>query len=301
MANQGMEPLYLAGIWIMLKGYTNMNHPIKIAIIRGAGLSFPIASVCYLLSGNLFAFAMVLFGAGMGCLVGIIMQSDPKLNAKIRTGFSRFSAHPPGRSLFLSKYLAHPNLIIRFAGLLGIGFFIFLLAWCIGYIYLPEGVFRASANVQMSRSGLNAESANIVDEWIKILGANLLPVLFILLGSLLIRVNGISFGHFVALYNLTGYGLFVGTNSFAMPYPERMAPSLEILSRSGPYEMIALLLLASATYFWPRYEVKRIFLTSPERVSTGLNFSWKDALGIGLGIGILMVANWIEAVMIMNS
>lgn len=127
-----------------------MNNQIKIAIIRSAGLSFPIACVRYLFSGKLSAFALVLFGAGFGFMVGLIMQRNPELGAKIRAGISRSSSQPD-RPVLLLKYLAHPKLIIRFVGLV-VSTLLFLLAWCIGYFCLPEGVFRASADVQMARS-----------------------------------------------------------------------------------------------------------------------------------------------------
>ena len=152
----------------------------------------------------------------------------------------------------------------------------------------------------MTRSQLTTTSASVFEEWTRIFTANLIPALLILLGSLLIRVNGISFGYIVALFNLVGYGLFVGTNSFAIPYPERLAPSFGIRSRSGPYEMLALVLLATSSCYWPFFEIKKIFRTNPERIERGPRFSWKDAAGVVIGISILMAANWIEASMIMS-
>jgi hypothetical protein len=116
----------------------------------------------------------------------------------------------------------------------------------------------------------------------------------------LIRVNGLSFGYIVALFNLVGYGLFVGTNSFAIPYPARLAPSFGILTRSGPCEMLALVLLATSSYYWPFFEIKKIFRTNPERLEHDPRFSWKDAVGVVIGISILMAANWMEAGMIMS-
>jgi hypothetical protein len=116
----------------------------------------------------------------------------------------------------------------------------------------------------------------------------------------LIKVNGYSFGTIVALFNLVGYGLFIGTHSFAIPYPERLAPTVQILSRSGPYEMAALVLLAASSYGWSFFAIKKIFRTNPERVEQGPRLSWQDAVGVVLGISILMTANWVEASMIMS-
>jgi hypothetical protein len=276
-----------------------MKNPIIISTIQGTGLSFPIACLGFLFFGNPAIFVLLPIGGGIGFLMGLIMQKKPELAEKIRSVFTRPSSHNDRPNL-LTKYLGHENLIIRFTSLLTVGIILFLIAWLLGYYCLPEGVFRAGAEAQMSRSALSSSSTSLLEEWFKIFRANMLPVVFILMGSMLIKVNGISFGYFVALYNITVYGIFVGTNSFAIPHPVRMGPSLDILGRSGPYEMTALILLAAATFFWPRFEVKRIFQTNPERVHPGPHFSWMDVVGIALGVGILMTSNWIEAKMIMN-
>lgn len=277
-----------------------IDNQIKIATIRGAGLAFPLACVWYLLSENLYAFTLLFLGAATGFVFGFILKRNPAL----KTWGSRILARThsiPDRQKKMMNLLAHPNPFVRFASLMAMGTLLFLLAWCIGYYVLPEGLFRAGANAHMIRNELVLQSESVFQEWIAIFRANLLPSLLIILGSLLIRVNGFSFGYLVALFNLLGYGLFVGTNSFAIAYPERMAPSFEILSRSGPYEMMALVLLATATYFWPLFEIKQLFITGPERVRHGAQFSWTDVAGIGFGIGILMAANWIEATMVLAS
>lgn len=276
-----------------------MTNSIKIATVRGAGLAFPIACLWYLLSGNLAVFSLVPVGAGVGLLVVTLLHNYPGMNLKTRSSTKQADSQP-ARQTTLAKYLTHSNPIVRFLSLLGFGTLLFLLAWYVGYYLLPEGVFRSAAEAQMTRSQLATTSSSVFEEWTRIFRANLIPVLLILLGSLLVRVNGFSFGYIVALFNLVGYGLFIGTNSFAIPYPERLAPTFEILSRSGPYEMAALVLLAASTYNWSFFEVKKIFRTSPERVEQGPRFSWQDAVGVVIGIGILVTANWMEASMIMS-
>ena len=198
------------------------------------------------------------------------------------------------------EYLVHPNPIVRFGSLMVVGTLLFVFTWCIGYYLLPEGVFHSGADAHMARSQLTTQSASIFEEWTKIFKANLLVVLIILLGSLLIKVNGLSFGYFAFFFNVTGYGFFVGTNSFAIPYAERMTPSFDILSRSGPYEMTALAILAAATCFWPLFQIKRIFITGPERIDAAIRFCRKDTIGVALGLVVLGASNWIEATMAMS-
>lgn len=152
----------------------------------------------------------------------------------------------------------------------------------------------------MQRGALEGASQSVAEEWVKILRANLVPVLIIVGGSLLIRINRIPFGYLAVLYNLTLYGLFVGTNSFAIPYAQRLAPSLAILGRSGPYEMAALAMLAAASACWSFFEVKRLFRTAPERVAPAPRFRPPDFAALLLGLGLLMVANWVEAAMIVS-
>ncbi|HSK66397.1 MAG TPA: hypothetical protein VK888_05675 [Anaerolineales bacterium] len=276
-----------------------MSNEIKIATIRGAGLAFPIACLWYVYSGHLSVFSLVLFGAGAGFLVGLLLRKHPVLPHGSPVSRLPVQSRPEGRSRLMS-YLSHSNPIVRFGSLLGLGASLFLLAWCIGYFLLPEGIFHGGADVDMLRKQLAAPSVSVFEEWTRIFRANLFAVLIILLGSLLMRVNGLSFGYLVALFNLIGYGLFIGTNSFAIPYPQRMAPSFEILGRGGPYEMIALVLIASATYFWSLFEIKRLFITNPERIRQRGPFSWMDGVGVGLGLVILACANWIEAMMVMS-
>ncbi len=249
-----------------------MTDSIKIATVRGAGLAFPIACLWYVLSGNLAVFSLVPVGAGVGLLVGAVWNKDPGLEMKARSTTKQTDSQP-ARQTTLTKFLTHPNPIVRFFSLLAFGTLLFLLAWYVGYYLLPEGMFHSAAEAQMTRSQLATASTSVFEERTRIFRANLIPVLLILLGSLLIKVNGFSFGYIVALFNLVGYGLFIGTNSFAIPYPERLAPTFQILSRSGPYEMVALVLLAVSSYCWSFFEIKKIFRTNPERVEQGPRFS----------------------------
>jgi hypothetical protein len=274
----------------------------QICILQGAGLSFPVACLLYVISGQWLSFALVVFGAAAGIAAGYLGKriQGSKGAPGIRILKRCENVETPAWLAKIAMFLVHPRTSLRFASLLGVGTFFFVLAWYVGYFLLPEGIFHAGAEAHMVRGSLHTASANVHQEWLKLFRANLLPVLFIILGSLVIKINGIPFGYLVALYNLTFYGLFVGTNSFAIPYAHRMAPTFEILRRSGPYEMAALLLLAAATGSWPLFQIKRIFRTNPERVVPAPCITWKEAVGLGLGIALLMGANWIEASMVMH-
>jgi len=80
-----------------------------------------------------------------------------------------------------------------------------------------------------------------------------------------------------------------------MPMPEPMAPSLAIFGRGGPYEMIAYMLVAVATYNQSRIALTEEIL----RISPVPRMSLEQWAGIGLAIAMILLAGWREAAMIM--
>lgn len=279
-----------------------MRRSKLICTVQGAGLSSPIAALLFVLTWNWMCFLLIPAGAGIGFLIGLIVtKKSPAIGLEnhSHTEIANFQRAQKILEL-LSRMFQNRNVIVRFANLLTAGCFLFILAWSVSYAILPEGTFSAGAEVHMARSSLDSASQTAVAEWIKILRANFIPILLIIISSLLIKINGIPLGYLIVLYNLVLYGLFVGTNSFAIPYTNRLPPSLAILERSGPYEMTALILLAAATGTWSFFQVKRLFHTVPERVIPAPEFHPSDFATILLGIGLMMAANWKEAVMIMS-
>lgn len=247
-------------------------------------------------------FLLIPVGAAIGLITGGLLTRDsPSVDLKGRLQTSKGALPWTSRKLKqIADMLTNDTLLIRLGSLMSVGCALFILAWLVGYILLPEGAFSAGAQAHMTRGSLGSASQSVVEEWTKILRANLIPISLIIFGSMLIKVNGIPLGYLVALYNLTLYGLFVGTNSFAIPYAERMAPSFAILGRSGPYEMAALVLLAAAAFPWSFFEVKRLFQTAPERVMPGPKFRLAELMAVILGVGLMMAANWVEASMILQ-
>ncbi len=274
-----------------------MSQAIKIATIRGAGLSFPIACLHFVFFGQPTIFTLILAGALAGFVLGTYFERYPNAKSAWKTAFTRERTKTAGPGV-VSKGIFHDHLWLRFLTLLGVATGLFLLAWITGYFLLPEGIFHGGAQAQMARGALDTQSSSVLEEWVKIFRANLLPVVLILAGSILIRVNRVSMGYLVVFVNVIGYGLFLGTNSFAIPMPERMAPSFSVLARSGPYEMLALILIAAGAYRWTLFEIKRIFITNPERITNRPKVSTLDILAVVLGLCILAAANWREAVMV---
>jgi len=116
------------------------------------------------------------------------------------------------------------------------------------------------------------------------------------------RFKGFPLGYLIPLVWLTLYAVCLGTNSFSIPLPERMAPSLAVFGRAGPYEMAAMTLVAAATYSINLYEVTRFIPPTYEPITPTpkLALTIEQWVGLGLAIAVLLAANAWEAHMIMN-
>ncbi|HEX6988223.1 MAG TPA: hypothetical protein VF282_02040 [Bacillota bacterium] len=124
-------------------------------------------------------------------------------------------------------------------------------AWWLGYTLLPEGVLRntsGAAVVPLERLGGVARALAVL-AW-----NGAAATLFVACANLL-RVRRLPLGTIPPLAYWTLYGLLLGTNSFAAPAPERLAPSLAVLlNRAGVLELNAYLLVAAATAGRARWE-----------------------------------------------
>ncbi|MFN2323451.1 MAG: hypothetical protein ABR510_10900 [Trueperaceae bacterium] len=248
----------------------------------------------FVFSWNPLALLLVPMGAAVGYLVSLAPPRVPQERAQSeRIRLARVSAR-------IGDYLGHPNVLVRFLSLMILGTVLFLVAWTTGYYLLPEGAFHTGAEAQLASRGLSGIAETAFDEASGIFLHNLLPVVLIVLGNIALRVNGIPIGYVVPLFNLVGYGLFIGTNSFLIPYPERLAPTFAILERSGPYEMTALVMVAAATAAWSRYAVRRLFRTEPERLPGPPRVTWQQVAFLLLGIALLAGAAWREGMMIVE-
>lgn len=264
----------------------------QISIVRGTGIGFLLSSLAFVFTWNPISFLLVPLGTAAGFFIGrrSIKESQPASEARGSVGTAVEN--------MANRTISHPNLLVRFLSLLAIAIFLFLLAWLVGYSLLPEGAFRSTAETQLQSRGLGEATGSLWEEWLGIFLNNLLPLFLILVANGLVRVNGIPLGYIVPLYNLTLYGLFIGTNSFFIPYPERLAPTLDILQRAGPYEMIAFLMAAAGSANWSIYHVQRLFLSEPQRVPGAPRIHWIEALFVLLSILVLGAAAWMEASMI---
>jgi hypothetical protein len=203
--------------------------------MQGFGLSFLLSAILFVLTGQYAVFAVVPLGLLLGFALGSWLdQRKPAAQA--------VSVRAAGKPNALSQALFHPRLLVRFASLLVLGAALLIAAWYAGYYLLPSGALlgpRAAERAAAAQPGLALLLAEIV-------GRNAAWVLVIALINLLLLPSG--FGYLIPLTWCLYYGLLLGTNSFGVPMPERLAPSLLIFQRAGPLEMAAYLLAAAASF-----------------------------------------------------
>jgi hypothetical protein len=198
----------------------------------------------------------------------------------------------------LVRVLHHDRLMVRALGAAAVGYLLLYISWGVGYLLLPEGALRGKLS-----GGMPMLTAGVASLAVQLLAYNLLlPGLLVVLLSRM-QVGRFSLGYNVPFLNAVLYGLWLGSNSFAVPMPERLAPTLALfVQRSGPYEMLAFLLAAAALArsarvrqlgFW----TGRVVAVPPEeRRALGPG----EYLALALAIVTLAAANLVEAWMWMD-
>ena len=156
----------------------------------------------------------------------------------------------------MKNLLFHDRLYVRFLALFGLGAVMFTLVWTLSYFFLPEGVLRYRTGSAMLAG--DEATGSFLAEWLRIVALNLIGVAFIVLSNRINRYKGFPLGYIIPLAHLIMYAAVLGINSFSIPMPERMEPSLAVFERTGLYELAAYTLVAAATYSINLYEVKRL-------------------------------------------
>ncbi len=147
----------------------------------------------------------------------------------------------------MQRLLRHPSVWVRFLALYGLGLGFFILGWVVSYYALPEGILKGRTGAALLAG--EGASPTVLAEFLRIAGLNLaILFLFVLLPNRMVRVGDYPLGYFPPLVWSLLYAVTLGTNSFTIPMPERLAPSLSVLGRSGLYEIAAYCLAAVSTH-----------------------------------------------------
>ena len=198
-----------------------------------------------------------------------------------------------------NKYLFNDRIVVRFISLFVIGAILFTAVWYLSYYFLPEGILQGKTG---SAIIVGSDAApTMLEEWGTIVMWNLGALLVIVLVNFIRYLDRFPLGYITPLGMITQYAVFLGTNSFSIPMAEPMAPTLAVLLRGGPYEMIAFILVAVATYNQSRFALTEDMHSMKDihRISPVPRLSLEQWAGIGLAIALILLAGWREATMIM--
>lgn len=138
----------------------------------------------------------------------------------------------------LVPFLTAPSLAVRIARVAGTGGLVFLVAWYVSYLFLPEGFLKSGPAGRFAAGGALVAAA-------------------ILAGNLLVRLRGLPAGYLAAAWGFLYAGILAGTNSFGVPYSVRITPTFRVFSRGIIYEMAAWAILAAASCGWAFFELDR--------------------------------------------
>ena len=202
----------------------------------------------------------------------------------------------------LTQWLLSERLVVRLAALFTLETAAFLICQTIAYLWLPEGLLR---DVTFGSVVVGNEAASsFFLEFARIAAWNL-PVLGLFYVALnLVRfANGIPWGYLPAVTLPAFLGVVTGTNSFSMAtVVGKIAPSLEMVTHPGFYEIFAYVLAAAATYEITRWQ----FVTVGGKESIvkfqPTHGGWRSRelwIGLVVAVGILLAANAWEAQLIL--
>ena len=146
-------------------------------------------------------------------------------------------------SLFLTA-LGHRSALVRLATAAAIGVSVFLVAWTVAYLILPEGATRFTLGL-LPNLDARSDSAGVATTlfvWNAAFGFGVIAL------ASLYSIGPISLAYFAPWTWLIRFGIALGTNSFALFVPGARIPPWDlrsIVSHAGIPELVAYIVLAT--------------------------------------------------------
>ncbi len=190
----------------------------------------------------------------------------------------------------LSRLLHSRRLLVRFSTAIGLGVAAMFISWTVAYLFLPERMLRGK-----TAAGAVSEHASGLSTFVFALGWNG-AVAFVVVPLLsFLAVRHFSLGYVLVLGHYALFGVFLGTNSFAIPRDSPAPPSLSMFMGTGPWEIGAYLLVASALAQQYRFNQIRWLGTRMERTrTTRPRLALGEWLAIVLAAVTISTTAWIE-------
>ena len=161
--------------------------------------------------------------------------------------------------------LTHRSPLRRAITATAIALALWLGAWGVSYLVVGEGALREVMSSRVPDDVLRSgpSLAATIFQWNLIFGVGA-----IVAGSLF-AVGPVSLGYFAPWWWALGYGVALGTNSFVLTVPGKLAPRLDILwQHIGAREILAYLLVAAALAHIHMWRPKRWYDLKLFRVRT---------------------------------
>lgn len=215
------------------------------------------------------------------------------------SGQTQFS-EPSSATRRLGDFVNHESVIVRFVALWSLCFVLFLTAWTVSYLFLPESLLRRAGGP----GPLSTTAETITMEFLSIFAWNL-GFSLIVVAANTFRSIRTPMGYLVVLIMWIQGAVIWGTNSL-MIQTGRLAPSPSvILGRSGVYELTAIVAIAVATrgvMVWhqesgPRWREQFERVRGPRDWSIGR----REVVLLVAGVVLLAIANLREAAMVITA
>lgn len=139
--------------------------------------------------------------------------------------------------------LTHRSPALRAVAAAAIALALWLAAWTVSYLVIGEGALRAVVAGRIPDGVLvpGPSLAASIFWWNLVFGVGAVAL------ASLFAVGRISLGYFAPWWWALGYGLALGTNSFVVTVPGKLAPRFDVLwQHVGAREILAYILVAVA-------------------------------------------------------
>lgn len=155
--------------------------------------------------------------------------------------------------------LTHRDPLRRTLTACAVALALWLAAWTLSYLFLTEGLLRDVLSSRVPDDALRSAPSltATIFEWNLVFGVGAVVI------ASFFAVGSVSLGYIAPWWWALGYGVALGTNSFVLTVPGKLAPNLEVLwQHIGAREMLAYLLVSAAlanVHLWqPRrwYDLK---------------------------------------------
>jgi hypothetical protein len=187
--------------------------------------------------------------------------------------------------------LTHDNPLLRTLTAAAIALALWIVAWTGSYLFLSEGLLRGAMSARVPDDILSGPSLGAtIFQWNLVFGMGVIA-----LGSLF-AIGRLSLGYVAPWWWAIGYGVALGTNSFVLTVPGKLAPRLDIMwQHIGAREILAYLLVAAALaniHFW---KPRRWYDMTLRRVR-GLSELRMQTADLAFVVGGLVLLAWTASI-----